>query len=235
MRKFVEKFFKPSSTQLVLGVALAFLAFALVIQLARPATKNPYEGMRQDDLIQVLDGLNDESERLNKEINELRVTRDKLQSGLDANQVSEEEAAKRKKSLSVLAGIAPASGRGVKITIRAPKQKLKAGTLLNSIQELKDAGAEVLKINDSIRLGVDSWIGDNEQGIVVDGQQLGTPIIIEAIGDPHALEEGAKFRGGLVSQIESPKVGGSVEIVKSDEINIESVREMPQPLIAKPA
>ena len=134
-----------------------------------------------------------------------------------------------------MAGIAPASGRGVKITIRAPKQKLKAGTLLNSIQELKDAGAEVLEINDSIRLGVDSWIGDNEQGIVVDGQQLGTPIIIEAIGDPHALEEGAKFRGGLVSQIESPKVGGSVEIVKSDEINIESVREMPQPLIAKPA
>lgn len=234
MRKLAEKFFKPSKTQLVLAVALAFLAFALVTQLARPAATNPYAGMRQDDLIQVLDGLNDEGERLTKEINELSTTRDKLQSGLDAREVSEEEAAKRKQSLSVLAGLVPASGRGVKITVWAPKQKLKSGTLLNAIQELKDAGAEVIELNNSIRLGVDSWFGDNENGIVVDGQQLDSPITIKAIGDPHALEEGAKFRGGLVSQIEAPQVGGSVTIEKNDNIVIESTRDLPDQKIAKP-
>ena len=123
----------------------------------------------------------------------------------------------------------------MKITVWAPKQKLKFGTLLNAIQELKDAGAEVIELNNSIRLGVDSWFGDNENGIVVDGQQLDSPITIKAIGDPHALEEGAKFRGGLVSQIEAPQVGGSVTIEKNDNIVIESTRDLPEQKIAKPA
>ena len=46
---------------------------------------------------------------------------------------------------------------------------------------------------------------------------------LTVLGEPHALTEGAKFRGGLVSQVESAQVGGSVSITPSDSLTISAV------------
>ncbi|MCQ8210139.1 DUF881 domain-containing protein, partial [Cutibacterium acnes subsp. acnes] len=54
------------------------------------------------------------------------------------------------------------------------------------------------------------------------------PYTLTIIGQPHALKEGAKFRGGLVSQMESDKVGASVEVTTSRDLTITAVAR-PQP------
>ena len=43
------------------------------------------------------------------------------------------------------------------------------------------------------------------------------------IGDPHSLEEAARFRGGIVSEITGPKIGGQVQIDQLDRVVIESL------------
>ncbi|MDN6624523.1 MAG: DUF881 domain-containing protein, partial [Acidipropionibacterium jensenii] len=59
--------------------------------------------------------------------------------------------------------------------------------------------------------------------VIAAGTPSSRPITIQAIGDPHSLEEGARFRGGLVSQVQAPQVGGSVQITSSTLIRITAV------------
>jgi len=70
--------------------------------------------------------------------------------------------------------------------------------------------------------------------MVVGGIPLATPIVIEAIGDPATLEAGARFRGGLVSEVEGSRVQGQVEIKQMTEISVDSVVSPRVPEFAKP-
>ena len=69
---------------------------------------------------------------------------------------------------------------------------------------------------------------------MVDGAVLTMPIVIEAIGDPATLEAGARFRGGLVSEVEGSRVQGSVEIKQISKISVDSVVSPGAPEFAKP-
>lgn len=221
--------------QLMVGLSLALVAFLIITQAGFNQTQNRYAAMRQDDLIQVLDGLQAESALLQAQINELQQTRDALQSGADAAEVAAREAAKQITTLSLLSGTSPAQGPGIRITISAPQGAFKAALLLNAVQELKDAGAEVIEINDQVRLGLNSWFADRDGQLIVDGQAIELPITLDVIGEPQALSEGARFRGGLVSQIESSRVGGTVQIDSLAVVKIDSVRTLMQPRYSRPA
>ena len=41
------------------------------------------------------------------------------------------------------------------------------------------------------------------------------------IGDPHSLEEAARFRGGIVSEITGPRIGGQVQIEQLDDVVVD--------------
>ena len=55
------------------------------------------------------------------------------------------------------------------------------------------------------------------------------------IGDPHSLEEAARFRGGIVSEITGPKIGGDVQIDQSDDVVVTSLHAPPASQYARPA
>lgn len=226
---------KPSRAQIAWALALCLVGMAVVVQVQSTQSGDRFSSMRRDDLIQLLDGLSQESERLAAEVAELERTRDALQSGVDADEIARAEAQRRSDGLAILAGTAPASGPGVRITISAPAGRISADLMLDAIQEFRDAGAEVIEINDQVRLVAQSWVSESEGGLVIDDQRVELPIIIEAIGDPHALAEGARFRGGLVSQVESQKVGGSVVIEQLENVEITSLHEARAPRHAQPA
>jgi len=230
------RFARPTLGQGAIAVALALVAMAIVVQVQSGSTTDRYSAMRRDDLVQLLDNLTQEQERLEAEVNELQRTRDALQSGADAQKVAEQEAQRRADGLAILAGTAPASGPGVRIVVSAPSGRISADLLLDAVQELRDAGAEVIEINDSIRLVAQSWVGeDSSGGLVIDDEPVSLPIVIDAIGDSHSLAEGMRFRGGLVSQVEGQKVGGSVSIDELDAVTITSLYDAPTPEYARPA
>lgn len=226
---------RPNRKQLVWAVALCVVAAAIVIQVQSSTKDDQYAALRRDDLVQLLDGLTTETDQLTAEVAELERTRDALASGADAEAVAAQEAQKRADTLGILAGTVAAVGPGVRITISAPPGALTTDIMLEAIQELRDAGAEVIEINDSIRLVAQSWVGQTQEGLVIDDQAVSLPITIDAIGDSHALTEGAKFRGGLVSQVESDRIGGSVDIEQLDEVEITSLATPRTPRYARPA
>jgi uncharacterized protein YlxW (UPF0749 family) len=69
--------------------------------------------------------------------------------------------------------------------------------------------------------------------LVADNVAISLPIVIDVIGDSHALEEAARFRGGLVSQVQ--QLGGSVTITQQTNVTITAIRQLPQNRYARPA
>lgn len=215
---------RPAKGQLVVAVVLALTAMLVVVTLRSQAAAPDYTNLRRGELVQLLDDLAAETRRLEAEVQDLRSTRDELASGAEGVQAAEQEARRRLDQLQVIAGTVPVHGPGIRIVVQDPEGKVTPELLLDALEELRDAGAEVVEFNDSVRVVASTWLGVDSQGrVVADDVVLETPVMIEAIGDPATLEAGARFRGGLVSEIEGPRVGGSVTIAQLDRINVESV------------
>ena len=225
----------PGRGQLIAAVLLFVLGMAGVVQIRVNAADDTYSTARREDLVQLLDGLGSESRRLEGEIGDLERTRSELKSGADTQQVARQEAEQRVSELAILAGTAPAQGPGIRMRITDPAGKVDADVLLDAVEEMRDAGAEVIEIDDTVRVVASTWFGSDAAGLLVDGKQVDRPITLEVIGDPHSLEEAARFRGGIVSEITGPTINGSVQIEQEDRIVVQSLHAATDPDYARPA
>lgn len=233
LRDLARALMRPSASQILLAAVLLVFGVGVGTQLTTKAADDPYATARRADLIQLLDTANAETSRLETEIQALKATRDKLQSGVDSAKVAQTEAQNRLDNLAILNGTVPATGPGIRVVIYDPGQKVTASTLLDAIEEFRDAGAEVIEINDSIRVVASTWFGGTNGSLVADNHAISLPLVIDVIGEGHALEEAARFRGGLVSQVQ--QLGGTVTITQETTVSITALRTLPQNQYARPA
>jgi uncharacterized protein YlxW (UPF0749 family) len=225
----------PGRGQVLAAIILFIVGVAGAMQIQINTDDDTYASARREDLIQLLDGLSTESRRLEGEIAQLEQTRSNLRSGADTQRVAREEAEKHLTELSILAGTAPAEGRGIRMRIADPKAAVDAAVLLDAVEEMRDAGAEVIEVNNTIRVVGSTWFGSDPRGLVIDGKPVSRPITLEVIGEPHSLEEAARFRGGIVSEITGPKIGGQVQIDREERVVIESLHATRENQYARPA
>ena len=224
----------PGRGQILAAIILFIVGAAGVMQFRINTTDDTYASARREDLIQLLDGLGAESRRLEGEIAQLEQTRSDLRSGADTQRVARAEAERHLVELSILAGTVPAEGRGIRMRIADPNAAVDAGVLLDAVEEMRDAGAEVIEVNNTIRVVASTWFGSDARGLVIDGKPVSRPITLEVIGEPHDLEEAARFRGGIVSEITGPKIGGQVQLEQVDRVVIESTHASRENQYARP-
>lgn len=226
---------RPGRGQLTVAIVLFLTALLVVLTLRSQAAEPSYANLRRTELIQLLDNLSSETRRLEDDIRDLQTSRDELASGAKGAEAAKAEAIRRLDDLQIIAGTVPVHGTGVRIIIEDPDKKVSPELLLDALEELRDAGAEVLEINDRIRVVSSTWFGLDDQGrVVADGEVVTSPIMIDAIGDPATLEAGAKFRGGLVSEVEGARVGGTVTIAQMSRVDIDSVVVVTENEFARP-
>lgn len=235
LRRLGHALLHPGRGQFVVALVLGLIAVGFVWQVRARTSSGDYATARREDLVQLADGLDAESRRLDAELRQLEQTRRELESGRNSAEVARTAARKRLDDLAVLAGTAPAQGPGVRITITDARRKVDAPMLLDALEELRDAGAEAIEVNDSVRVVASSWVGGPPGATTVDGRQVAGTITLEAIGDPHALEEAARFRGGLVSDVSAPTVGAVVRIEQVERIEVRSLHAQVPHQYARPA
>lgn len=234
-RELVRDFVKPGRAQVIFAAILLVLGLGVAMQVRTQAQETDYSSMRRTDLVQLLDDLNSQSRRLETEVVELEQTKRQLQGGADRERVAREEAQRRLDVLAILGGTAPAQGPGIRITIDDPNRKVTPELMLNTVEEMRDAGAEVIAINNTVRVVASTWFGSGPNGLLVDGQLVTVPITIDVIGDPHALTEATRFSGGLVSEVQGSRIGGTVSVVTDDKVTITAVITPTANRFAKPA
>ena len=228
---------KPSRGQLVAGVLCALLGFAVAVQV-RANQDAGLSGLRQTDLVSILDDVTARASRLQAEARDLEDTKARVSGGSSGTRAALEEARQRSQTLGILAGTLPADGPGIEFTISDPHGKVGADVLLDTLQELRDAGGEVFEIGAvggaSVRVIASTYIDDADGGgIVVDGVDLQSPYRIRVIGDSRTLAGALDIPGGVLDVLSQSNAQGTV--TQRTDVVITSLRPTPTPQYARPA
>ena len=193
-------------------LACAALGFLLVTQLR--ATEDVGERLdveREEDLAQILADLSTESDRLQEEITSLRLTLLAFENSAEGEDLALRSLQSRLAELQVLAGTVAVDGEGVRMTVEDPEAQVTQDLLVDAIQELRDAGAEAIAVND-VRLIASSAFTTRNGKVVLDGTPLEAPLTINAIGPSDTIAKALAIPGGAVDSLQSrPQVTATVE------------------------
>ena len=147
-----------------------------------------------------------------------------LKAAANKTQEAERIAKQNEETNGILAGRLPATGKGVSISIsQGSKTKIDAATMYKLIEELRNAGAEVMAIN-SVRVVTKTYVSDTDDGLECDCVALSAPYRILAIGDPQNLQNAVNIAGGVGSSLKV-KYGATVSVTSSDSITISQIRK----------
>jgi len=105
--------------------------------------------------------------------------------------------------------------------------------MLDTLQELRTAGAEAIQVNGEVRLVAQSSLEDAVGGLLIDGELVTAPFVIDVIGEPHTLAGSLSFPRGPADQLEDD--GAELEVEELTSVDIESVVDPAQPQYAEPA
>jgi uncharacterized protein YlxW (UPF0749 family) len=217
----------PSRGQFSIAILLGLLMFAAVTQLRLYGDDDLYSGLRQSDLVQALTGLSAASTRAEAEINELEKTRDSLRDSTEKRTAALEQAQQELATLGILAGTVPATGPGIEIVVNDPKGQYRVNHLLDGIEELRDAGAEAIQINGTVRVVAQTSFEDAEDGISVDGRLLTPPYTLEVIGDPETLSKALDFPGGFKDDVALDE--GTTDVTQKARVTVDVTRTAVNP------
>ncbi|HLL07264.1 MAG TPA: DUF881 domain-containing protein [Nocardioidaceae bacterium] len=223
---------RASVTRLVVALLLAALGFAAVTQVRATSSDSAYAGARRQDLVLLLDSLDAATARTQAEIAELERSRQTLQNDSSGQRAALAQAREQLAALAILTGTVPAVGPGISITISDPTDAIGASTLLNAIEELRNAGAEAIELNGAVRVVASTALVDTPRGLVVGGRLVQPPYVLAAIGAPHTLSEAVVFPGGLTDEVAA--LGGSARVSEVDELRIDSLHALQPPQYASP-
>jgi uncharacterized protein YlxW (UPF0749 family) len=216
----------------VIGVLTLLLGFAIAVQVHANSSGDTLSGLREDDLIGILDNQNARADRLRQQIAELQQNLNELQDSGDRSAEAQKQAAEQSEALGILLGTLPATGPGVEVSITDPDTKLTGEDLLDVVEELRGAGAEAIQFG-SVRVGASTSFQGSGGGITVDGVHLTAPYRVTAIGDPKTLDTALNIPGGVAGTVRA--AGGQLTVTELDKVSITVTRTVPKPKYAKPS
>ena len=200
-------------SSILIALMCALLGFAYMSQINN--TKSTYETMDESELVRLLNESNTQISNLEQRKTQLNSQLNSLKSAANEQEQARKIAKQNEETSGLISGRLPAKGQGVTIRIgRGLTTKVDASIMFNLIEELRNAGAEVIAIN-YVR--------------VITIKPVYT---VKAIGNPQELSNAVDIAGGVGAQLQV-KYGSNVNVQPSDSIIIDEVREATQNQYAK--
>ncbi|MFD3457493.1 DUF881 domain-containing protein [Streptomyces sp. NPDC058691] len=218
---------RASRAQLIVALLLFVLGLGLAIQVSSTSDTSALRGARQEDLVRILDELDNRTQRLEDEKQRLEDQRRELENSSNQAEEARKQTEQKAAQLGVLAGTVAAQGPGITLTITDSKGGVEPDMLLDTLQELRAAGAEAIQIND-LRVVADTYFTQGADGAVeIDGHKVAQPYRFKVIGNPQDLEPALNIPGGVVQTLE--KEQATVDVTRSQKIVVDALRPPEQP------
>ncbi|MGW8330356.1 DUF881 domain-containing protein [Streptomyces sp. NPDC055897] len=217
---------RVSRAQLIVALLLFVLGLGLAIQVRSNSDNSALRGARQEDLVRILDELDSRTKRLEDEKQRLEGQRTELETSSNQAEEARKQTVEKEQQLGILAGTVAAQGPGITLTISDPKGAVESDKVLDTVQELRAAGAEAIQIND-VRVVANTYFSDETGGIGVDGTKVTAPYVFKVIGRPQDLEPALNIPGGVVQTLE--KEQATATVVRSEKIIVNALRAAKRP------
>ncbi|WP_048556124.1 DUF881 domain-containing protein [Nostocoides japonicum] len=213
------------------GILALLLGFAIATQVHQTQSQG-LESLREDELVRLLDDVQTDNSRLADEIRTLEAQRDQLANGAAGSSAARAAAEQRVDSLGILAGTVRAKGPGITMRISDPKDGVTSALLLDTVEELRDGGAEAIQIDD-VRVVASTYFTDlDDGGVSASDTPLTQPYVITAIGDASTLAAAMAIPGGVTESVK--RVGASISVSEEQSVTVDALHTVKQPQYARP-
>lgn len=216
-------------SSVLIALLCALLGFGYVAQVRN--TQSSYESLTEDELVRVLDETSTQVDKLQQRKSELSTQLESIQSAADKQEEAARISEQNEVTNGILSGRLPAKGKGITITVTQGNTHVDASTMFTMIEELRNAGAEVIAFN-GVRIVTSSYVKDNKTGLYVDGKSASSPYVIKAIGNPEDLQNAIQIAGGVGSRLKV-QYNAKVVLQQQESVNIDEVRRSPTYKYAK--
>jgi len=186
----------------------------------------------EGDLARILAGLNTEADALREEIATLKLQLRDLETSTRSDEAAQKSAEDQLRTLEVLAGTVPVAGPGIALTVDDPGGNVRYDSLIDIVQELRDAGAEAIAVNGR-RVGVASAFAQSGGKVTLDGVALASNYQVLAIGQSATLEGGLKIPGGILDTLAALR-DVRVDLRRSDRLDLPALAKPPSFRVARP-
>jgi len=207
-------------------VVLLCLGIMLSLQFqAQTRVASDLTFQRTETLIAMVRSLSEKRQKLALEITDLgNQLRSQMESSRDEKKLLESIYAEREK-MRIVNGTTALKGPGLTITIEEHMPIIYTD-LLNIINELWNAGAEAISLNEyritshsTISVAEDAYHEDGYSiFMTVNHEKLEYPIIIKTIGNPNNLEKGLTLPGGIMDNLALFNAYPEIEKVEALEL-----------------
>ncbi|MFD6154563.1 DUF881 domain-containing protein [Streptomyces sp. NPDC060243] len=227
-QRLVKGLWPPRVTraQLIVALLLFVLGLGLAIQVRSHNDSSALRGARQEDLVRILDELDDRTQRLEDEKQSLEGQLTELENSSDQAEEARKQTVEKERQLGILAGTVAAQGPGITVTVDDPKHRVKADMLLDTIQELRAAGAEAIQIGD-VRVVASTYLTDEGKSVRIDGHKVEAPFRFKVIGKSQDLTPALSIPGGVVQTLE--KEQATVVVQEEKKIVVDALRPAKTP------
>ena len=204
---------------ITLGIMCAILTCGIVMQLntienAVASVGSSFsETELRDQVLRWKDKYDNTYSELEKAEKELEKNRQAVSKNDDSSLQLEKELEKN----NILLGSTDVTGGGVIIHLEDSIDLVHDLDIITIVNELKNAGAEAISINDQ-RIVTTTAITCDGNVILINGQKIGTPFTILAIGYPEKLMGALSRPGGYIELLNED--GVYADIRKSSNIKI---------------
>ncbi len=221
---------KKKKIAITLGIMCLMLTLAIAVQIrsVKGGTQVAVQSKTENDLKDEVFRWKEKYDTTHKLVEESEKELEKVRSEATKNSENDSNAEKQVKENNMLLGLTNVKGSGVVITIK-DNSNTKASSVLDPslllvhdgdlrsiVNELKNAGAEAIEINGQRIVQTTAIVCDGNV-VRINGEKLGSPFVIKAIGLPERLYNVNRV-GGYLEMLEDD--GVSTEIKKSNDITI---------------
>lgn len=177
------------------------------------------ESMREDELEEAITGWKEKYEEAyeklvdtNKKINEYE---EKLQSNAETAELVNKELEEAKRNF----GLTDVTGDGIIVILTDTEEKTyDSEDLLDLVNELRDAGAEAISINNERIVNISDIVDISTRYIKVNSEYISSPYTVKAIGDKTYLKSALTIKNGYFDLKE--KEGYEIKIEDKTNIKI---------------
>lgn len=218
---------------ITLGIMCFILTSAIIVQLntIQDATKTVGQTLNDNEL---KDEVLKWKERYDNAYQDLERAEKRLEQKREqasANSTSSAQAEDELKLTNALLGLTEVKGPGIVLTLKDNEgitqetagynmsyYLIHDGNLRFIINEIKNAGAEAISINDQ-RIVLTTSINCDGNVVLVNGEKIGSPFVIKAIGFPEKIATALIRPGGYLQTLKED-YGIEIKVEKLEEVTI---------------
>lgn len=196
------------------AVAL-LIGILLVGQLRSQARPTEISSLPAQDLSELIDTLGARNRELRTGLADLRETLREYRVAGSQGQSAVEVSREDLRRITAFAGLAAVQGQGLVLQVDGSLDAIALNDLIN---ELRNAGAEALAVDD-VRITNRSVAVQGPLSLMIDGVQVEDQFTLSAIGSPEGLLSAMERPGGIIAQLEQ-FIDATIVATQSDSIMV---------------